>query len=181
MLELLLINLPKSRQNPSRCSRIRDKGIPFDPCVISAHRGGGISGGILARGHFEKGTKVASLGCRPHEIAFSMRATQQTHSKLTFYARNRTASSARSATRYKSTKPPPLPKCFATRHPVSYPKISMVPANARQPVDYAAGGRTHAASSSLRRGRPHSRGSVSAHAIAPATPPPPQASKNRRT
>ncbi len=32
-----------------------------------------------------------------------------------------------------------------------------------------------------RRGRPHSRGSVSAHAIAPATPPPPQASKNRRT
>ena len=71
-----------------------------------------------------------------------MRATKQTHtSALKFYARNR--SSAHASTRYKSStpKPPPLPKCFATRHPVSYPKISMVPANARQPVDYAAGGR----------------------------------------
>jgi len=73
-----------------------------------------------------------------------MRATQQTHkSALKFYARNRTAVSARSSTRYKSStpKPPPLPKCFATRHPVSYPPVSMIPANARQPVDYAAGGR----------------------------------------
>ena len=73
-----------------------------------------------------------------------MRATSQTRtSTLTFYARNRTASSARSSTRYKSStpKPPPLPKCFATRPPVSYPPVSMIPANARQPVDYAAGGR----------------------------------------
>ena len=73
-----------------------------------------------------------------------MRATQQTHkSALKFYARNRTAVSARSSTRYKSStpKPPPLPKCFATRYPASYPKISMVPANARQPVDFQAGNR----------------------------------------
>ena len=45
------------------------------------------------------------------------------------------------STRYSSSKPPPLPKAFQVKHPVSYPKISMVPQNARQPVDYAAGGR----------------------------------------
>ena len=54
------------------------------------------------------------------------------------------------STRYSSSKPPPLPKAFQVKHPVSYPPVSMIPANARQPVDYAAGGRTHAASSSLR-------------------------------
>ena len=54
------------------------------------------------------------------------------------------------STRYSSSKPPPLPKAFHVKHPVSYPPVSMIPANARQPVDYAAGGRTHAASSSLR-------------------------------
>ncbi len=45
------------------------------------------------------------------------------------------------STRYSSSKPPPLPKAFHVKHPVSYPKISMIPQNARQPVDYAAGGR----------------------------------------
>ena len=68
---------------------------------------------------------------------------------LRFY-RARTPVSTRYSSSSKAKTPPPLPKCFQTRHPVSYPKISMVPANARQPVDYAAGGRTHAASSSLR-------------------------------
>ena len=45
------------------------------------------------------------------------------------------------STRYSSSKPPPLPKAFHVKHPVSYPPVSMIPANARQPVDYAAGGR----------------------------------------
>ena len=72
---------------------------------------------------------------------------------LRFY-RARTPISTRYSSSSKAKTPPPLPKCFQTRHPVSYPPVSMVPANARQPVDYAAGGRTHAASSSLRRGRP---------------------------
>ena len=45
------------------------------------------------------------------------------------------------STRYSSSKPPPLPKAFQVKHPVSYPPVSMIPANARQPVDYAAGGR----------------------------------------
>ena len=45
------------------------------------------------------------------------------------------------STRYSSSKPPPLPKAFHIKHPVSYPPVSMIPANARQPVDYAAGGR----------------------------------------
>ena len=70
---------------------------------------------------------------------------QSSRTPLRFY-RARTPHS----TRYSSSKPPPLPKAFHVKHPVSYPPVSMVPANARQPVDYAAGGRTHAASSSLR-------------------------------
>ena len=87
------------------------------------------------------------------EAAPSMRATKQTHtSALKFYARSR-SSSARASSRYSSSRreaAPPLPKSFQIKHPVSYPPVSMIPANARQPVDYAAGGRTPAASSSLR-------------------------------
>lgn len=48
---------------------------------------------------------------------------------------------AQASTRYSSSpgKPPPLPKCFTTRHPVSAP--SMVPRNLRRPVSSPAGGR----------------------------------------
>jgi hypothetical protein len=48
---------------------------------------------------------------------------------------------AQASTRYSGAKatPPPLPKCFTTRHPVSAP--SMVPRNLRRPVSYPAGGR----------------------------------------
>ena len=84
------------------------------------------------------------------------------------------------STRYSSSKPPPLPKAFHVKHPVSYPPVSMIPANARQPVDYAAGGRTHAASSSLRVDGV-AGGPTVAEASVAATPPPPQASKNRPT
>ncbi|CAH0373330.1 unnamed protein product [Pelagomonas calceolata] len=59
---------------------------------------------------------------------------------LRFY-RARTPISTRYSSSSKAKTPPPLPKCFQTRHPVSYPPVSMIPANARQPVDYAAGGR----------------------------------------
>ena len=59
---------------------------------------------------------------------------------LRFY-RARTPISTRYSSSSKHKTPPPLPKCFQTRHPVSYPPVSMIPANARQPVDYAAGGR----------------------------------------
>jgi hypothetical protein len=45
------------------------------------------------------------------------------------------------STRYSSSKPPPLPKAFHVKHPVSYPPVSMIPANARQPVDFPAGAR----------------------------------------
>ena len=73
-----------------------------------------------------------------------MRATKQTHtSALKFYARNR-SSSARASSRYSSSRreaAPPLPKSFQIKHPVSYPPVSMIPANARQPVSYPAGGR----------------------------------------
>ena len=43
------------------------------------------------------------------------------------------------STRYSSSNPPPLPKAFHIKHPVSYPPVSMIPANARQPVSYPAG------------------------------------------
>ena len=42
-------------------------------------------------------------------------------------------------TRRFRAQAPPLPKSFQIKHPVSYPPVSMIPA--RQPVDYAAGGR----------------------------------------
>ena len=65
---------------------------------------------------------------------------QSSGTALRFY-RARTPISTRNSSSSKAKTPPPLPKCFQTRHPVSYPPVSMVPANARQPVDYAAGGR----------------------------------------
>ena len=59
---------------------------------------------------------------------------------LRFY-RARTPISTRYSSSSKHKTPPPLPKCFQTRHPVSYPPVSMMPANARHPVDFQAGNR----------------------------------------
>ncbi len=157
MLELLLINLePKSRQNPSRCANL-DKGIPFDPCVISAHRGGGISGGILARGHFEKGTKVASLGCcRPHEFAAHICVLR---SKLTANSRSTLATAPhRQRARRRATRAPNhrhYPSAsrrdtpHRTRRSAWYPRTRASPSTTRpaavrmrRPHHFAVGGPT---------------------------------------
>ena len=103
----VIAHKPRTKITPKPVTLLAriDKGIPFDPCVISAHRGGGISGGILARGHFEKGTKVASLGCcRPHEFAAHKCVLR---SKLTANSRSTLATAPhRQRARRRATRAP---------------------------------------------------------------------------
>ena len=102
---------------------------------------------------------------RAHAIAWTCAPRSKPHTAWRF-ARGDFAQllgARRAAQQLPVAKPgAAAPQVLPNQAPRELPEVSMVPANARQPVDYAAGGRTHAASSSLRRWR---RGtSVSAHA-----------------